>query len=959
MRTYWHNLSVTKKLYGVVGLMAILIASELFTLLFAMSTLSSVRAFVMGEGLWTKAQKDAIQSLYQYAYSGDDAFLKNFQSSLKIPDGDHAARLALLQPRIDLDAVRQGFLDGGNHPDDIPGMIRLLTNFHSISYIHGAIVAWTQADLLLDQLKVSAQKIEHIVQAQGVSSPELVSILKEITVINANLTREEIAFSSSLGAGSRWLESLLMTILALTVLTIESTGLFLTFRFCKSMNRSLTELTLTAAEVGKGHFDVLAPVRSGDEFGRLAESLNRMVRELKGNILKSTLAEENVRKTDEKFRLLVDAVKDYAIYMVDENGFLTTWNSGAKNLTGYESQQILGQHFSIFFTADDILQGVPQTHLKIAQETGRFEGDIQRVRRDGSTFWANIIMTALFDSAGQLAGFSNVIRDITERRLIESQLKMMNTDLEQRIEYRTREANQREAQLRLVTNSIPTLVAQLDRNEIFLFANESFCQWFKLNPSDVIGKNYKDILGPERYEQNRPHIRNVLDGNVSIFERKSTIDAVSAVYDITFVPEFDDSGNKTVGFVLVAADVTKYKEIEAELIQAKRAAESANAAKSSFLANMSHEIRTPVGAILGFSTLLSSSKMSAAERAETVEIINRNGKLLTNIIDDILDLSKVEAGKLEIETVEVPLEEIITDIKSLLNLKAQEKGVDLRIFVDKAVPETVKTDPLRLRQILLNVVGNAIKFTDHGTVDVNIQTETESVNQAKLIFTVHDTGRGITDDQASKLFTAFTQADASTTRQFGGTGLGLILSKKLANSLGGDVVLRTSTPGQGSIFVVSVNVSANKHVTLTPKNIRHKPNELSPNTAEKLRIDHLQVLLVDDSPDNQLLMSRYLASGGATVDTANNGQEAVEKALHKEYNVVLMDLQMPVMDGYSAVKELRRQHYTKPIIALTAHAMKEERKTCMNIGFDEHISKPVSREALIRVVAEFSRNQSS
>jgi signal transduction histidine kinase len=296
---WWRNLSVAKKLYSVVGLMAILIATELFTLLFAMRTLSSVRAFVAGEGLWTKAQKNAFQSLYQYALSGDEKFYLAFNSDLKITEGDHLARLALMKNPVDHEAARQGFLDGGNHPGDVEGMINLLVRFNKISFIHDAIVAWSKADGLLSDLKQEARRMRRSIRKVGPDSQQVRALLADVANTNRDLTALEIDFSSALGAGSRWLERLLMTILVITVFSVESTGVFLTIRFSRSLRKSLKEIKAAAEAVEKGDFSVCAPVTSEDELGQLAEVINKMTEALdaKVKIRTQELAEAlNVRE---------------------------------------------------------------------------------------------------------------------------------------------------------------------------------------------------------------------------------------------------------------------------------------------------------------------------------------------------------------------------------------------------------------------------------------------------------------------------------------------------------------------------------------------------------------------------------------------------------------------------------------------------------------------------------------
>jgi signal transduction histidine kinase/CheY-like chemotaxis protein len=461
-------------------------------------------------------------------------------------------------------------------------------------------------------------------------------------------------------------------------------------------------------------------------------------------------------------------------------------------------------------------------------------------------------------------------------------------------------------------------------------------------------------MQPEAYQLTEGNIQRVLKGEMVTYERQAIRGGRSVTLNVTLLPEFDED-QKPSGFIIVANDISKQKEIQSELKQAKEAAEVANATKSAFLANMSHEIRTPLGAVIGFSELLMRDELSASEKLNSVEVIKRNGRLLSNIINDILDLSKVEAGKLEVERVPVPFAEIMKEIGSILNLEAVEKGIELTVTSDGVIPNEIVTDPLRLRQILFNIVGNAIKFTPRGTVNVKLQLLPSAVKPKFLAFVVKDTGEGIDPAHVGRLFKPFTQADPSTTRKFGGTGLGLVLSKKLAQALGGDIVLTESMRGQGSTFTITIDPGISEQVLfhssadLEASNVTWMPKK---KLAADLKL--LRVLVVDDSSDNQALLKRILRIAGATVETANNGKEGVEKALQGDFSLVLMDLQMPVMDGYEATKMLRDQGYTKPIIALTAHAMKEERQRSLRSGFDDHITKPIDQELLIRTLSEYT-----
>jgi CheY-like chemotaxis protein len=334
-------------------------------------------------------------------------------------------------------------------------------------------------------------------------------------------------------------------------------------------------------------------------------------------------------------------------------------------------------------------------------------------------------------------------------------------------------------------------------------------------------------------------------------------------------------------------------------------------------------------------------------------VIKRNGRLLSNIINDILDLSKVEAGKLEIEKIHVPFNEVMNEIGSVLNLEATEKGIDLKVSTEGIIPHQIKTDPLRLRQVLLNIVGNAIKFTTRGFVHVKVKMVTNSDGLTRLAFIVKDTGEGIKTEQVERLFSPFTQADVSTTRRFGGTGLGLVLSKKLAQALGGDVLLTETIPGKGSTFTILIDPEIGDQVLFETPEVPADNVVRLADIKKVADLNRFKILVVEDSADNQLLIQRILRLAGATIEMAANGREGVEKALVGNYSLILMDLQMPEMDGYEATKILRARGYDKPIIALTAHAMKEDHVRSLQSGFNAHITKPIDHVSLVRALSNY------
>jgi len=387
------------------------------------------------------------------------------------------------------------------------------------------------------------------------------------------------------------------------------------------------------------------------------------------------------------------------------------------------------------------------------------------------------------------------------------------------------------------------------------------------------------------------------------------------------------------------------RELEASRQEALRASE----AKSDFLANMSHEIRTPITAILGFSEL-AIEQVRDPEVLKFVQTIDRNGRHLLDLVNDILDLSKIEAGKVEIEELPCSVDQLTGEVTSLLAGRASQQGLTLEFEKVGSVPEAVETDPMRLRQILLNIIGNAIKFTPEGSVRVQLRAARES-GAIRLVFDVIDTGVGIGPDKVDRIFSEFEQADTSITRRFGGTGLGLALSRRMASMLGGEVELVHSEPEVGSTFRVTIRAADigapwSGIPTPAPRNEASLPVESLPS------LEGLRVLLVEDSPTNRNLFVFLLEREGIQLGIACDGREALAEveranAADEAYDVILMDMQMPVLDGYSAAAELRRRGETTPIIALTAQAMVGDRERCLAAGCTAYVPKPVDRRMLL------------
>lgn len=407
-------------------------------------------------------------------------------------------------------------------------------------------------------------------------------------------------------------------------------------------------------------------------------------------------------------------------------------------------------------------------------------------------------------------------------------------------------------------------------------------------------------------------------------------------------------------------------ELAKQSALAEKMAEDATAAtlaKSEFLANMSHEIRTPMTAILGFAETLTEAAQDE-ESQQAIETIQRNGAHLLAIINDILDLSKVESGKLTVERLSTCPYTLVNEVISLVQVKADGAGLKLSSKFSGQIPKSIHTDPTRLRQILINVLGNAIKFTEVGGVALNAEL-VKYHDRAIMQFDIIDSGIGMTHEQIARLFQPFCQADSSMTRRFGGTGLGLTISKRLAVMLGGDLIVSHSQIGQGTSFRLTVDVGRIEEIEfLDAPAARALGKTKAQSSTDRISLQGINLLLAEDGPDNQRLIKFVLNKAGAEVEVVGNGQLAVEAALNAEnagspYDCILMDMQMPVQDGYEATQELRSRGYDRPILALTAHAMARDKQKCMNAGCDGFLTKPIDRKQLLMTICHWANKDGS
>jgi PAS domain S-box-containing protein len=661
-----------------------------------------------------------------------------------------------------------------------------------------------------------------------------------------------------------------------------------------------------------------------------------------------------------QFRLMVESVKDYAIFKLDPSGRIMTWNKGARALKGYEQSEIIGSHFSRFYRDESKASGLCEFELQEASETGRFEGEGWRIRKDGSEFWANVVISAIRNSDGELLGFTKVTRDLTERRRAEEDL-------------RKREVLLKEAQRIANVGSWEWDV----KNNTITWSDEMFTIFdIQKENFDPSFEGYLERLDPARRANIEKLIQDAMTtGRDFAFEHTVKQRNGSVKYVQGRGRVILDENGKPLKMTGTAQDITDRKKIEEELIahqadleshvrertaelhealerekQAKKAAQAATQAKMQFLANMSHEIRTPMNAILGFTELLNGDNLNADQK-DFLARVQANGIQLLQIIDDILDLSKFEAGKVPLNKEDFSLSDLLEEAVASIAPLADKKGLSVDIVKSPMTPAMIYSDSMRVKQILNNLLSNAIKFSDKGRIRVSTDVVSGRQDRSLLSISVEDSGIGISPENQRKLFQPFMQADGSIARKFGGTGLGLTLSRHIAQALGGDLVLKSSVPGMGSCF--QFTMALEKIASTAPESLSAPVVRIAPPTPslDDLKLSRtVHILLAEDSPENDFLVRRYLKHDEIQIDSARNGFEALDLASKKNYDLVLMDLQMPELDGLEATRRLREQGFKNPIIAWTAHAFREDKERSLSAGCSGYLSKPVNRGELVKMI---------
>ena len=681
---------------------------------------------------------------------------------------------------------------------------------------------------------------------------------------------------------------------------------------------------------------------SEDDVEGLLALLPHLVRTQEARRIEYQLMAERNSRSEQRYRTLVNSLKE-VVFKLSAQGCWIFLNPAWTEITGFTVEESLGRPFLEFIHSDDVAQTCERFKEFIGKrlpatkrDTHYFDRyEVRYNTRDGNYRWIDVYVRNEFDEHGNIVALNGTLCDITEQREAAEKIRESLNFVD------------------ALFDSIPIPVALKGVEGRFQRVNKAFYDFFSIDAQKVIGKRAEEIFPFIDANSNRELDRQLME-NRSI----QTIEALHQWPDgsqadimISKVALFAADGS-ACGVIGTTVDISAQKAAVRVMLQAKEAAESASRAKSAFLANMSHEIRTPMNSVIGMAHLALKTDLDTRQRDYLVKILI-SGEHLLGLINDILDFSKIEAGKLTLETVAFDLGVVVENVIAQMMGKAAAKGLKLTWELDSGVARQLRGDALRLSQVLLNLIGNAVKFTTSGAVTVRVRTIEEDDVKCNLLFDVQDSGIGMSEDEIASLFQPFHQADTSTTREYGGTGLGLAICKRLVEQMGGEIGVE-SRKGQGSRFWFVVQ--AEKHVMPA---LPHAATDEDQQQSDQQACKGATILLVEDNVFNQQVAGEFLEAVGARVCIADNGQEALDMLRRETVDGVLMDVQMPVMDGLEATKRIRGNPALADIwvIAMTANTSAQDRERCLAAGMNDFITKPVSPDTLYRTVATFLRRR--
>jgi PAS domain S-box-containing protein len=710
--------------------------------------------------------------------------------------------------------------------------------------------------------------------------------------------------------------------------------------FWQPIYRFAGVVKLTTAVVSWGTVLALIKIAPGVlQLPSLASTNTRLREEIRQRVE----VEQDLRRLQDRYEALLNGTRSI-VWTANRRGQLTVPQPAWERFTGHEWGEYQGRPWLYSLHPHD-QTSVEQQWRATEQEAVAFRGQ-GRVWHASSSDYRPCVIEAVpvLDANGHVYEWVGTISDVHEQRLAEEALRNAEAA-----------ANQQRAELELIYDTAPVGMNLIDREHRFLRINDHLASINGFKREEHYGRLAYDLL-PGLAEHLRPLYQSVFDSgqpllNVEI-EGETHGKPEKRCWLVSFHPLVDQHGVWAVSTIV--QDITDRKKLEQSLRESREQAQQANMAKSAFLANMSHEIRTPMAAILGYADVL-SEQIEDPEQCNCVSIIRRNGEHLLGLINDILDLSRIEAGRFDINLEPVDLLALLDDVHTLMQVRADEKSLKLDVQTLGRVPKFIKSDATRLRQVLINLLGNAIKFTDQGQVQLVVQLLQEGPRRM-LELAVHDTGIGMNPTQCSRLFQPFSQGDSTVSRQYGGSGLGLAISQRLVHLLQGELTFE-SQPGKGSVFYVRLLLPTDNDMTLVESMPAPGPSARPAAQPGARKLD-CRILVVDDRRDVRYISQHFLERAGARVSTAEDGEQGIAIALdaclrEEPFSVILMDMQMPRMDGLEATRRLRQKGIETPIIALTADAMKGDRERFIQGGCDDYLSKPIDQSALIQMISYY------
>jgi two-component system, chemotaxis family, CheB/CheR fusion protein len=644
-------------------------------------------------------------------------------------------------------------------------------------------------------------------------------------------------------------------------------------------------------------------------------------------------AQAELQKQQDQLRLVTDSLPVLIAY-IDRDERYQFLNAAYEEWHGRPIASSLGKRLSDVVDRNMYDSIRPDMQRALAGETVFYERELAYPK--GPRF-VQVHYIPQRAEDGEVAGFYALVQDITDRKRAEATLR------------------ESENRFRIMADGAPVLIWRSGADKQCNWVNRGWLEFTGRVLDDVLGTGWTANVHPEDLPEFTRDYEAAFDARRP-FEIEFRMRRADGAYRHLLergVPLSDGAGD-FLGYIASCIDITERTQFERELDKAREEADSANRSKSEFVANMSHEIRTPMTAILGYADVLAAHLMDEDD-LHCVETIRRNGRFLLEIINDILDLSKIEAGRLEMNFERIRVDSLVNEILAMMRLRAVEKGLTLEAQFADRIPETIESDPRRLRQILINLIGNAIKFTDRGTVRLTIGFDTA---ESQIAFEVTDTGIGISEELQSRLFRPFTQADASVTRHYEGTGLGLAITRRLAEMLGGQISVQ-SRLAEGSTFRVTVRTDPLEGIPLVEPQFFEEVAPVAPGVPN---LSDCRVLVVDDRSEIRFLAKQFIEKARAEVEVAVDGDDALRIIERSErrgqpFDVVLLDMQMPVKDGYTTARELRARGFRQPIIAVTAHAMQGDRQRCLDVGCNDYTPKPLEQRRLLELISHYYRKR--